>query len=443
VGGGSFLPPLFRVEIKLFDRLCVTVMKGDFNMRNSAFSFSGQIAKGFVLIGIWVLVFSGLVVANDLSRQTDPAKYEKLKSSIQSRLDEWHKKANFPGATVGVTLANGDSFGVATGYSNRKSKTPMKPTDVMMAGSVGKTYVAATALRLVYEKKFGLDDNISRYLGDEEWFERLPNSKDIKIRHLMNHTSGLVRYEMNPAFLKDMLANPDKVWKPREQISYLFDSKAAFEPGMGWDYSDTNYIVLGIILEKITGKKYYEIAKQRILTPLKLNKTQPQISRVIDGLISGYAGKGHQFGGEDEMIQNGKYVFNPQWEWTGGGMVTNSVELSRWGKAMYEGKAFPKEMLAEMLVGTDAPALGPGAKYGLGVIIRKTPKGLTYGHSGFFPGYYTDLMYFPEHKIAVAIQINSTVFKDIGRNPAGVLVEVMGVIEEEHLAKEKAKPRSN
>ena len=374
------------------------------------------------------------------AKTVDDKDYKRLKKQLQTKLDDWHRNANFSGATIGITLANGNSFGLATGYSNRTTKTPMKPTDIMMAGSVGKTYVAATALRLIHEGKFGLDDNISKYLGDEEWFKRLPNAKDIKIRHLMNHTSGLVRYEMNPAFLKDMLANPDKVWKPREQIAYLFDTKTAFEPGKGWDYSDTNYIVLGIILEKITGKTYYGMATKKILKPLKLKKTKPQTSRVIKGLIPGYAGKGHQFGGEDEVIQNGKYVFNPQWEWTGGGMVTNSIELSRWAKAMYEGKAFPKEMLTEMFKGTDAPALGRGTQYGLGVIIRKTPTGLSYGHSGFFPGYYTDMMYFPEQKIAIAIQINSTVFKDIGRSPAGVLVEVMGVIEEESRAKGKAKP---
>lgn len=391
-----------------------------------------------LLIAVCVLCVANIGFAFGEETENDRPNYKRLKGKLQTKLDEWHKKASFPGATIGVILANGDSFGVAVGYSDRAKKTPMKPDDVMMAGSVGKTYVAATALRLVKDGKFSLDDNISKYLGDEKWFSRLPNAKNIKIRHLMNHSSGLVRYEMNPAFLKDMLANPDRVWKPREQIAYLFDTKAAFEPGKGWDYSDTNYIVLGMVMEKVTGKKYYDMVTKQILKPLKLNKTKPQISRVIEGLIPGYAGKGHQFGGEDEMLQNGKYVFNPQWEWTGGGMVTTSEELSRWAKAMYEGKAFSKDMLTEMLNGVDSPQLGRGSKYGLGVIIRPTPKGLTYGHSGFFPGYYTDMMYFPEHKIAVAIQLNSTVFRDIKRNPAGVLIEIMGVIEEDLGLKEKA-----
>ena len=372
------------------------------------------------------------------SEPSNEEKYRVLKSRLQKNLDSWHKDANFPGATIGVTLANGDSFGLATGYSDREAKTPMKADDFMLAGSVGKTYVAAVALKLISNGAFGLDDKIEKHLGDEEWFRRLPNASDITIRQLMNHTSGLVRYEFKGQFIKDMLADRDRVWKPRELVAYLLDEKAPFEAGNGWTYSDTNYIVLGIVIEKITGKSYYDLARQNVLTPLKLDRTKPQTGRVIEGLIQGYAGKGNPFGGEDEVIKNGKFVFNPQFEWTGGGMVTTSENLSRWAKAMYEGKAFSEEMLSEMLKGVEARQLGPGAKYGLGVIIRPTNSGLSYGHSGFFPGYFTDMMYFPEHKIAVAIQINSSVPKDIRKRPSSVLVELFEIIKNENGAKAKA-----
>jgi D-alanyl-D-alanine carboxypeptidase len=165
------------------------------------------------------------------------------------------------------------------------------------------------------------------------------------------------------------------------------------------------------------------------LKPLKLKQTKPQTSRVIKGLIQGYAGTGNPFGGEDEVIQNGKFIFNPQWEWTGGGMVTTSEDLSRWAKFMYEGRAFSKDLLPEMLKGVSAPQLGRDTKYGLGVIIRPTSKGITYGHSGFFPGYFTDMMYFPEKKIAIAVQVNSSVPKDIGKPLNRVLLEMFEIIE--------------
>ena len=91
---------------------------------------------------------------------------------------------------------------------------------------------------------------------------------------------------------------------------------------------------------------------------------------------------------------------------------------------MYEGKAFDASLLPEVLNGVSAPMLGKETKYGLGVIIRPTRAGLTYGHSGFFPGYMTDMMYFPEYKIAVAVQVNTSVFQNLGGKPLGrVLVE--------------------
>ena len=85
-----------------------------------------------------------------------------LKQQLQVKLDEWHKAGKFPGATLGVVLANGESFGLAVGYSDRDAKTPMKPNDRMLAGSVGKTFGAATALQLVKKGKIGLDDKVER-----------------------------------------------------------------------------------------------------------------------------------------------------------------------------------------------------------------------------------------------------------------------------------------
>ncbi len=386
--------------------------------------------KGFLSGKLLIFSFLFLsLVSSAFAAEKSKADYEKLKENIQKKLDEWHKNAKFSGATVGVTLANGKSFGIATGYSDRVKKTPMKPDDYMLAGSVGKTYVAAVALQLVAEGKINLDAKIEKYLEKEKWFAELPNAKDITVRMLMNHTSGLVRYEFNPQFVKDLLANPYKQWKPEEQVAYLFGSKAPFEAGKGWNYSDTNYIVLGMIIEKVSGKSYYELAKKRVLKPLQLKRTKPQMSPDIKGLIQGYAGKGNPFGGEDEVLKNGKFVFNPQFEWTGGGMVSTAEDLSRWAKAMYEGRAFSKYALKEMLEGVESPQLGRNAKYGLGVIIRPTSKGLTYGHSGFFPGYFTEMMYFPKEKIAIAVQVNSSVPRDIGRPLGRTIIEVFEILQ--------------
>jgi D-alanyl-D-alanine carboxypeptidase len=351
-----------------------------------------------------------------------------LKKELQAKLDEWHKAGKFPGATLGVALANGESFGLAVGYSDRDAKTPMKPNDRMLAGSVGKTFAAATALQLVKEGKIALDDKIEKYLGKEVWFPRLPNAKDVTIRQLMSHTSGLVRYEFKDEFTKYLTEHPMKVWTPEERLAYLFDEKPPFEAGKGWDYSDTNYIVLGMIIERVTGKGFYDESNRRLIKPLKLKDTIPQEGPVMKGVVQGYAGAGNPFGGKDAMIENGKFVINPQLEWTGGGYASTSQDLARWAKMMYEGKAYDPSLLPQVLDGVAAPMLGKETKYGLGVIIRKTQAGTSYGHSGFFPGYLTDMMYFPDKKFAIAVQVNTSVPQDLGKPLGRELVELAAII---------------
>jgi D-alanyl-D-alanine carboxypeptidase len=101
-------------------------------------------------------------------------------------------------------------------------------------------------------------------------------------------------------------------------------------------------------------------------------------------------------------------MFNPQMEWTGGGVATTALDLARWARALYAGgDVLGDETRAQMLRGVPA-RLGPNAAYGLGVILRPTPLGASYGHSGFFPGYVTDMMYLPEHGLAVAVQVNTS-----------------------------------
>ena len=299
----------------------------------------------------------------------------------------------------------------------------------MLAGSVGKTFAAATALQLVKERKIGLDDKIEKYLGREPWFARLPNAKEITVRQLMNHTSGLVRYEFKDQFTKDLTANPNKTWTPAELIAYLLDEKPPFEAGKGWDYSDTNYIVLGMIIERVSGKRFYNEANRRLIKPLKLTDTIPQDGPRLAKVIQGYAGPNNPFGGKDAMIQNGLFTINPQFEWTGGGYASTSLDLARWAKMIYEGRAYSAELLPQVLDGVAAPMLGRESKYGLGVIIRKTQAGTAYGHSGFFPGYITDMMYFPDQKVAVAVQVNTSVGRSLGKPLSRVLVEVLEVIK--------------
>ena len=350
-----------------------------------------------------------------------------LKSRLQAAFDALRAAASFPGGTAGFVLADGTSITIATGFSDPASRTPMTPTDRMLMGSVGKTYVAAVAMQLVQERRLALADPVERWLGSTDWFARLPNGRNITVRMLMNHTSGLVRYEFNEKFMSDLTKQPDRTWRPEELIAYILDTTPPFAAGAGWQDSDTNYIVLGLIIERVTGTAYYKELERRVLVPFKLKDTVPSDSRTIPGLVQGFAGPDNPFGGVDEMIQHGAFAVNPQFEWTGGGLAATSLDLARWAKVLYEGRAFNKVLLAEMLKGVPAK-LGPDTRYGLGVMIRPTPLGTAYGHSGFFPGYLTEMAYFPDLRASVAVQVNTSVASTTGKPLARFLTDFAQIL---------------
>ena len=169
-----------------------------------------------------------------------------------------------------------------------------------------------------------------------------------------------------------------------------------------------------MIIEQVAKGSSYDELWKRILVPFELRDTVPADSRVVPSLVQGYAGPNNPFGGKDEMITDGKFAVNPQIEWTGGGLAVTALDLARWGKLLYEGKVLDAAMTARLLDGLPSK-LGPEARYGLGVIIRPSPVGITYGHSGFMPGYQTELVYFPDLKASVAVQVNSSAPRSTGR----------------------------
>ena len=366
------------------------------------------------------LLPAAAAAAQSAAPAASAASVSTVRTRVQATLDSIRAGGAFPGMSAGLALPDGQVLSLATGLSDTALRTPLGPDALLLAGSVGKTYVAAVALQLVSEGKLSLDEPISTYLGTEPWFSRLPNAAAITVRMLMNHTSGLVRYEFKPEFTRDLTANPDKVWRPAELVAYILDTEAPFPAGGGWDYSDTNYIVLGMIIERVAGATLNDEIARRLLRPLTLTRTVPSDRREIPGLAQGYAGPGNPFGGTDAMIVNGKFAINPQFEWAGGGYAVSGGDLARWAKALYEGRAFDRSLVAAMVDGVPAK-LGPEARYGLGVIVRPTPLGPSWGHSGFFPGYVTEMRYFPEHRIAVAFLINTSVPGALGRAPGAVI----------------------
>ena len=230
--------------------------------------------KSFVILFFLLVFFAGSIYS-----QSGVDKYGKLKKEIQAKLDSIRMKTGFPGATLAFVLKDGTKLNFATGLADVENNKKMQPYGRMFVGSTGKTYVSAVAMQLIDAGKLDLDEKVSKYFEGEDWYGRIPNHSEITVRMIMNHTGGIPRYVLKQTFNDALGAAPDKVWKPEELLSYIFDDPPAHEPGKGWVYSDTDYIILGMIIEKICKNTYYSELKKRVLVPLKLKDTDPSDRR--------------------------------------------------------------------------------------------------------------------------------------------------------------------
>jgi D-alanyl-D-alanine carboxypeptidase len=380
-----------------------------------------------VRLALASLLLAGSAEVQQPARQAAAA--DVIHSRLQRVLDSLRSVSGSPGITLGVALPDGRVLGLASGMADTARRIPLEPDDLLLAGSVGKTFFAALALALIQDGKLSLDAPISTWLGSEPWFSRLPNGPAVTVRMLMNHTSGLVRYEFKDAFTRDLTAGPDRIWRPEELVAYLLDEPAPFEAGKGWDYSDTNYIVLGMILERITGNTAYAEIQQRFLDPHGLRDVIPSTARRIPGLAQSYAGLPNPFGGRDEMLDaEGRLAINPQFEWAGGGFATSAPALARWARVFYEGAAVDSVTVARAIAEAVPARLGPEVRYGLGVIVWPGADGPVVGHSGFFPGSFTEMRYFTGGRFAIALQLNTSNGRALRARPAAMVNALATVV---------------
>src|SRR5262245_55685975 len=188
--------------------------------------------RGLVLIG-----FSCVLVSAQTSPKIVPAAQtnpdlSRLKQALQAKLDQSRTRARFPGAQVGFVFAdeqvpNGarryQSGSVATGVADLQTNTPLKTSDRLLAGSIGKTFVAALTMLLVQDGKLNLDEKIERWLGNETWFAKLPNARDITLRMLLNHSSGIPNHVDEPRFLKAVLKGGNQDIKYEELVGFVLN----------------------------------------------------------------------------------------------------------------------------------------------------------------------------------------------------------------------------
>ena len=333
--------------------------------------------------------------------------------AFQRALDSMRDRHGFPGATAAYAWTDGPSGAAATGLADVETGTPMTPDARMLAASIGKTFVGATAAALAQEGVLDLDAPIGRWLADRPWFGRLPHHERITLRHLLTHRSGLPDHVHLGGFADAVArrwhaAGPP--FTPDSLVQFVLDEPPLFTPGDGWAYTDTGFILAGLIIEEATGRDYYDIIQERFLSPLNLSRTSPSNRRDLPGLAAGYAAENALGFPRKTTTPEGTMAWHPGIEWTGGGLVSTSGDLARWGAALFGGNALPEAALDLMLTSSPIDPDMPGIHYGMGVAIyRGTPAGPVYGHGGWIPGYTSSLRYYDDAGVAIAFQINTDI----------------------------------
>jgi D-alanyl-D-alanine carboxypeptidase len=354
-------------------------------------------------------------VATRPATTTQPANElaARVTTELQRILTNFQIRVEFPGGGVAFVLPDGSSGAVCVGLADRENNIPMRPDHRLPAGSIGKTFIAALALQMVQTGELKLDQPISTWLGERDWFARLPNANAITVRTLMNHTSGVPDHVQSGGaeFRKALHDQPDKVWKPDELIAFVLDKPAVSEAGKGWSYADTNYVLLGMIIEQVAKKSVYDLAAARFIKPLSLRDTLPQDRRDLPGLACGYMKPGQSLIEIDDdkprtLGEDGRFFINPQFEWCGGGFISTPRDLAKWCHALYHGDVL-EQNTREMMLDGMLTNVGRGHRYGLGVQIRPTSQGVTFGHGGHFPGSMSEMAYYADHGFALAIMVNS------------------------------------
>lgn len=328
---------------------------------------------------------------------------------VQSVLDKLVETNEIPGINLSFIRADGRQFNVSSGFEQVDSQTQLTASHVMLSGSIGKTYVAAVIMQLVDEQQLRLDDPVVAHLPDYRWLSRVPNIERITLRMLLRHTSGLPRWVMKPAVWEVLHEQPDKVWSYEDRLAFVFDDDPVHEPGADWAYSDTNYLLLGMVIEAIQKEGYYDVLKSRILSPYQLKETIPSIRRDLPNLAMGYSKLPESFHIPEEVVASeDRYVFNPQVEWTGGGLASTTSDLAKWCKLYYAGELFSDSlrMKTREVSPVGKEVISDMHSYGMGTFVYNTKHGVAYGHSGFMPGYNSIFAYYPENELAVAVQVN-------------------------------------
>jgi D-alanyl-D-alanine carboxypeptidase len=314
-------------------------------------------------------------------------------SNLQQALDRL-VATGAPGA-VALVRDDGHTVVLTSGEGDLARQVPIRANDRFRIGSVTKSFIATVVLQLVGEGKLSLTDTVARWLPG-----LIPNGRHITVHELLNHTSGLYNYTDSPAFINQVAADPTRRWTPRALIAVATAHRPLFPPGTSWSYSNTGYIVLGLMIRKVTGTSVGAELRHRLFDPLHLRRT----TYPIRPGISGHHAHGYLIFGQPGLRDVTR--FSPSFAGAAGAVVSTARDVARFYHALLAGHLLHPGLLHAM---ETTVSTGSTFTYGLGLVRARTPCGIAWGHDGDFPGYLTTAFNTKDgsHQIVVLVNDDS------------------------------------
>ncbi len=340
--------------------------------------------------------------------------------ALQQKLAAKMAELKVPGAVVGVFHNGKPIIRLSLGYADVPAKRPMTTDLNFRVASISKPCVGTVILQLVDEGKLALHEPVAKYI------DGVPNGDKITIRHLGTMRAGVFNY-IESKTVKQMFAKePERLWKPEELLSASYQGKFYFEPGEGFHYANTNFLILGQIAEKVTGKSIEQLVTERVCKPLGMEHS----FLAADNKLPKPHPRGYSWGTDDGPFFNrGEKLTDvtttsPTWWGCAGSMVSNLDDLAKLAKPLATGKLISPQTHAEQvkwLAMDEAHAKQYGSeKYGFALEINE----YGIGHDGDVPGFQSTMRYIPEHD-ATLIVLTNLYGWSIRTNPATHLAAVV------------------
>lgn len=313
-----------------------------------------------------------------------PAAAAPDRAQLHQDLRQIVQRDGYPAGLESVRSRDGRVVNLTAGVGDRRTRSAPPVDGEVRIGSNTKTFTAVVVLQLVQEGKVDLEAPVEQYLPGLLRGDGI-DGRQITVHQLLQQTTGLPNYTN---FLEaGLLPYLHSYLEPRALLDKALAEKASFAPGAQWEYSNTNYLVAGLIVERVTGRPIGEEIEKRIVRPLHLRHTY--FPKVGEQHIRGRHPHGYHHDDPSQPLQD-VTTQDPSFGWAAGQMISTPSELNRFFVALLQGKLLAPAQLRAMQTTVPAPSMGQGAQYGLGLISMPLPcGGLAWGHGGDITGFST------------------------------------------------------